>query len=160
MAELMVHAFALDLTRVATLVVDPERWDSPRMFHGVFDKPQNHHVLTHTKGDEAKDKLTQIDRFHVALFAQVVEKMKSIREGEGTLLDHTTLVMGSGISDGDSHNYADLDVLLTGGAMKRGHFHLEGQRPLADLWLTLLHNAGVQRPRFADSTGPLTQLLA
>jgi hypothetical protein len=160
MGDLMAHAFALDLTRVATLVVDPERWDSPRMFHGVFDKPQNHHVLTHTKGDEAKDKLTQIDRFHVAFFAHVIEKLKSLREGDGTLLDSTTLVMGSGISDGDTHNYADLDVLLAGGAMKRGHFHLEGQRPLADLWLTLAQQSGAKRERFADSTGPLTQLLA
>ncbi len=65
MADLLVLAFQQDLTRVATLVVDPERWDSPRMFHGVFDKPRNHHVLTHTKGDEAKEALAKIDRFHV-----------------------------------------------------------------------------------------------
>jgi len=160
MGDLMVHAFALDLTRVATLVVDPERWDSPRMFHGIFDKPQNHHVLTHTKGDEAKDKLTQIDRFHVAQFACVVEKLKSMGEGEGTLLDNTTLVMGSGISDGDSHNYHDLEVLVAGGSLKRGHFHYEGERPLADLWLTLAHQAGVKRERFADSTGALKEVLA
>lgn len=159
MGDLIVHAFALDLTRVATLVVDPERWDSPRLFDGVFDKPQNHHVLTHTKGDEAKDKLTQIDRFHVEQFAYVVEKLKSLRDGDGTLLDRTTLVMGSGISDGDSHNYADLQVLLAGGAMKRGHFHFAGKKPLADLWLTLAHRAGVKRDRFADSTGGLPEIL-
>ena len=159
MGDLIVHAFQLDLTRVATLVMDPERWDSPRMFHGVFDKPQNHHVLTHTKGDEAKDKLTQIDRFHVAQFAYVVEKMKSIREGDGTLLDSCLVTMGSGISDGDSHNYADLEVLLAGGTMKRGHFHYEGRRPLADLWLTLAQAAGVRRERFADSTGTLKEIL-
>jgi hypothetical protein len=160
MGDLVAHAFALDLTRVATLVVDPERWDSPRMFHGVFDKPQNHHVLTHTKGDEAKDKLTLIDRFHVAQFAYVVEKLRSLREGDGTLLDNTVLVMGSGISDGDSHNYADLDVLLAGGGLQRGHFHYAGVRPLADLWLTLAQHAGVKRERFADSTAPLNQLFA
>jgi len=159
MGDLIVHAFQLDLTRVATLVVDPERWDSPRMFHGVFDKPQNHHVLTHTKGDEARDKLTQIDRFHVAQFAYVVEKLKGIREAEGTLLDHTTVVMGSGISDGDSHNYADLEVLLAGGTRKRGHFHYAGIRPLADLWLTLVQHAGMKRERFADSTGLLKELI-
>jgi hypothetical protein len=153
MGDLIVHAFALDLTRVATLVVDPERWDSPRMFHGVFDKPQNHHVLTHTKGDEAKEKLTQIDRFHMAFFAHVVGRLKA-----SGLLDSTTLVMGSGISDGDSHNYADLQVLLAGGALKRGHFHFEGRRPLADLWFTLAQRAGVKRERFADSTGALKEL--
>ncbi len=158
MGDLIVHAFQLDLTRIATLVVDPERWDSPRLFHGVFDKPQNHHVLTHTKGDEAKDKLTQIDRFHVAQFTYVMEKLKSLRDGDGSLLDRTTLVMGSGISDGDSHNYADLQVLIAGGALKRGHFHFEGQRPLADLWLTLAQQAGLKRDRFADSTGVLKEL--
>lgn len=158
MGDLIVHAFQLDLTRIATLVVDPERWDSPRLFHGVFDKPQNHHVLTHTKGDEAKDKLTQIDRFHVAQFAYVMEKLKSLRDGDGSLLDRTTLVMGSGISDGDSHNYADLQVLIAGGVLKRGHFHFDGQRPLADLWLTLAQQAGLKRDRFADSTGALKEL--
>ncbi len=160
MGELVAHAFELDLTRVATLVVDPERWDSPRMFHGVFDRPQNHHVLTHTKGDEAKEKVAAIDRFHVAQFARLIERFQSIRTGSGTLLDSTTLVMGSGISDGDSHNYADLQVLLAGGALPRGHFHYAGRRPLADLWLTLARRAGVARERFADSTGILRELQA
>ena len=157
MGDLMLLAFKNDLTRVATLVVDPERWDSPRMYHGLFETPQNHHVLTHTKGEEAKAKLTAIDRFHVAVFAYLVEQMKATREGNGTLLDSTVLTMGSGISDGDKHDYANLEVLLAGGGGPRGHFHYEGQRPLADLWLTLAQNAGAKRPRFADSTGVLRE---
>jgi hypothetical protein len=160
MAEMFVLAFQQDLTRVATLVVDPERWDSPRMFHDVFDKPQNHHVLTHTKGDDAKAAITRIDRFHIEFYAHVVARMKSIREGDRTLLDSCVLTMGSGISDGDSHNYRDLQVLLAGGNLRRGHLRYDGDRPLADLWLTLARNAGAQRARFADSTGPLTELLA
>ena len=164
MGDLMVIAFQNDLTRVATLVVDPERWDSPRMFHGLFDTPQNHHVLTHTKGDEAKAKLTQIDRFHMAQFAYVIEKLKSIPEGDGTLLDHCVITMGSGISDGDSHNYGDLQVLMAGragGALKPGaHHHFSGQVPLANLWLTLAQTAGVKRERFADSTGAVSAVLA
>ncbi|MCB1211489.1 MAG: DUF1552 domain-containing protein, partial [Verrucomicrobiales bacterium] len=99
MADLFVHAFQCDLTRVATLLVDPERWDSPRMYHDLFEKPQNHHVLTHTKGDEAKEKLAQIDRFHIEFYAHVVSRLKATN-----LLDSTTLVMGSGLSDGDQHN--------------------------------------------------------
>ena len=102
MADLFVLAFRQDVTRVATLVVDPERWDSPRMYHGVFDTPQNHHVLTHTKGDEAKAKLTLIDRFHVGLFAHVVERLAGVAEGDGTLLDSCLVAMGSGISDGNT----------------------------------------------------------
>jgi hypothetical protein len=157
MGELIVLAFQNDLTRVASLIVDPERWDSPRMFHGLFDKPQNHHVLTHTKGDEAKVALTKIDRFHVELYAYVVERLRSIREGDGTLLDSCCVVMGSGLSDGDTHKYSDLEVLLAGragGALKPGmHHHFGGEVPLANLWLTLAQSAGVQRERFADSTG-------
>ena len=153
-AELFVLAFQNDLTRVVTLVIDPERWDSPRMFHGLFDKPQNHHVLTHTKGDEAKAAVAKIDRFHVEFYAHVVERLKATG-----LLDSTTLVMGSGISDGDQHNYADLEVLIAGGGWKRGHFHYEGKRPLADLWLTMAQSAGVKRERFADSTGAIAGLI-
>lgn len=160
MAELFVLAFQQDLTRVATLVVDPERWDSPRMFHDVFDKPQNHHVLTHTKGADAKAAITKIDRFHIEFYAHVVARMKSIREGERTLLDSCVLAMGSGISDGDSHNYRDLQVLLAGGGLQRGHLRYDGDRPLADLWLTLARQGGVRRERFADSTGPLRELVA
>jgi hypothetical protein len=153
MAELFIHAFRNDLTRVATLLVAPERWDNPTLYDGVFDKPQNHHVLTHTKGDEAKEKLALIDRWHMEFYAHVVGRLK-----ETGLLDTTTLVMGSGISDGDQHNYADLQVLIAGGGWKRGHFHFDGRRPLADLWLTVAQRAGVEAERFADSTGPLSEL--
>jgi hypothetical protein len=153
MADLLVYAFQNDLTRVATLLIDPERWDSPRMYHDVFDKPQNHHVITHTKGDEAREKLAKIDLFHMQFYAHVVERLKATQ-----LLESTTLVMGSGISDGDSHNYGDLQVLVAGGGWKRGHFHYEGKRPLADLWLTMTRQAGGQQVRFADSTGTLSEL--
>ncbi|HEX8914888.1 MAG TPA: DUF1552 domain-containing protein [Humisphaera sp.] len=162
MGDLVVLAFRQDLTRVATIVVDPERWDSPRMYHGVFDKPQNHHVLTHTKGDEAKAKLAEIDRFHVAFFAYVAERLKAAHDAHGSLLDSTVLAMGSGISDGDTHNYHDLEVLLAGrggGIVRPGrHLHYAGDRPLADLWLSLLRGGGADAPRFADSTGVLTEL--
>lgn len=162
MGDLMVLAFQNDLTRVSTLLVDPERWDSPRMFHEIFDKPQNHHGLTHTKGQEPKDKLTVIDRYHVDFFRYVVEKLKAIPEGNGTLYDHCALTMGSGISDGNSHNYADLQLLVAGragGAIEPGrHLHYKGKRPLADMWLTLAQSAGVSTNRFADSTATLTEL--
>lgn len=153
MAELTIHAFQNDLTRVATLVVDPERWDNPRLYDGIFDKPQNHHVLTHTRGADAKAMLAQIDRFHMEFFAYFTQRLKATG-----LLDSTTLVMGSGISDGDQHNYADLEVLIAGGDWKRGHFHYEGQRPLADLWLTMLKSTGQSRQRFADSKGILAEI--
>lgn len=155
MADLMIYAFQNDVTRVATLIVDPERWDNPRVYDGIFDKPQNHHVLTHTKGEEAKEKLAQIDRFHLEFYAYVVERLKAT-----SLLKSTTLVMGSGISDGDSHNYSNLEVLIAGGDWNRGHFHFEGEHPLADLWLTVGQSAGLSLDRFADSTGTIRELMS
>ncbi len=154
MAELVIHAFQNDLTRVATLVVAPERWDNPTFYDGVFEKPQNHHVLTHTKGEEAKEKLALIDRYHMEFYAHVVKRLRA-----SNLLRSTTLVMGSGISDGDQHNYADLQVLIAGGGWKAGHFHYPGKRPLADLWLTMARQAGLKRERFADSTGTIPEIL-
>ncbi|MEM1296951.1 MAG: DUF1552 domain-containing protein [Verrucomicrobiota bacterium] len=164
MGDLMVLAFQQDITRVSTLLVDPERWDTPRAYNGVFDDPQNHHALTHTKGDEAKDKLQRIDRFHVAQFAYVVEKMKHIPDGEGTLLDHCAVCLGSGMGDGRVHDYNNVPVVIAGelsGQLKSGHhWKYEGHRPLADLWLALLHGMEIQRERFADSSGVLNDVLA
>lgn len=163
MGDLMVLAFQNDLSRVATLLVDPERWDSPRMYHGLFDKPENHHVLTHTKGDEAATKVALIDRFHIAQYAYIIERLRSIPEGEGTLLDNCLICAGSGISDGDSHNYNDLQLLVAGkggGALQPGlHHHFKGSVPLANLWLSVARHAGVDTPRFADSTASLDNIL-
>lgn len=165
MGDLMVLAFQQDVTRVSTLLIDPERWDTPRTYHGLFgDKPQNHHTLTHTKGDEALEKLRAIDRFHIEQFAYVAGKMSAIAEGEGSLLDNSCLVIGSGMGDGRVHDYNNLPVVTAGalgGALKTGaHWKFDGKRPVADLWLALLRGIGVERERFADSTGVLSEVLA
>src|SRR6185436_11083704 len=106
--------------------------------------------------------ITKIDRFHVQFYADVVARMKSLREGQGTLLDSCMVCMGSGISDGGEHKYSNLEVLLAGRAggtlTPRGHLHYEGDRPLADLWLTLARKAGLKNDRFADSKGTLPEL--
>ncbi len=163
MLDLVVLAFRQDRTRVATLVVDPERWDTPRVYHGVFETPQNHHALTHTKDPTAKDKIAQIDRFHVAQYAYLVEQLKAVREGNGTLLDQCAAVIGSGISEGNSHNYKDLPVVVAGkagGALATGFYKkFAGEVPIANLWLSLLHAFGVNAPRFADSTAPVKDVL-
>ena len=166
MMDLIAIAFQQDLTRVATLVIDPERWDTPRMYHGVFDQPQNHHVLTHTKGEEAKEKLQKIDHFHVEQFAYVVARMKALEEGpEGrSLLDQTALFLGSGMGDGRVHDYNNLPVILAGnlgGRFQTGqHWRFEGKRPLADLWMATLQAMDQPRERFADSAGVLNEVLA
>ena len=164
MMDLIVLAFKLDLTRVATLVIDLERWDSPRLYDGVFDNPLNHHGLTRTKGEDAREKIAKIDRFHIDQYAYLVERLAAIKEGERSLLDHSAVVIGSGISVGDTHNYKDLPAIVAGragGSLDTGAFRNHpGERPLADLWLSLLHAFGSDAPRFADSTGVLPGLLA
>ncbi|QDT37705.1 DUF1552 domain-containing protein [Stratiformator vulcanicus] len=163
MGSLMALAFRLDLTRVATLLVDPERWDTPREYPGYFDKPQNHHVLTHTKGDEPKEALTKIDAFHVEQFAAIVEAMRETPEGDGSLLDNCQLVLGSGMGRGDWHSYRNLPVVIAGRAGGRidpgRHVVYPKGTPLANLWLSVLDHHDIERPRYADSTAQLAGLM-
>ncbi|QDU88560.1 hypothetical protein Pla175_19380 [Pirellulimonas nuda] len=157
MEDLIALSFQQDLTRVATLVIDPERWDTPRMYDGVFDSPENHHVLTHTKGEEAKEKLRKIDRFHVEQFAHLVKRLKATPEGDGNLLDNSLVFLGSGMGDGRIHNYNDVPLVTAGKAgvgLRTGYHHkYSGKVPLANLWLSVLQVAGIEQKKFADSTG-------
>ena len=164
MCGLICHAFEMDLTRVATLVVDAERWSSPRMFHGVFSSPQDHHSLTHDDSADALAKVAAIDRFHVGIFADVVRKLKGMKSTAGrSLLDESLVVMGSGMSEGFKHSLDDLPLLLAGSAgsaFKSGqHLDLAG-RPLADLWLTIRNTCGRSAKSFSDSTGIVRELMA
>jgi hypothetical protein len=162
MFDLMIIAFQQDITRVATVVIDPERWDSPRTYHGLFDKPEDHHQLTHTKGDEPKAKIAKIDRFHVEQFAYLVERMAAIGEGERTLLDNAGIVMGSGLGNGSIHSYKDLPLILAGSAGGRfrlgEHVAFPAGTPLANFWLTMLDAYGGKQARFADSSRPLGEI--
>lgn len=164
MGDLMILAFQQDITRVSSLLVDPERWDTPRIYHGVFDSPQNHHVLTHTKGEEAKAKLQKIDRFHVEQFAYLVGKLKTTPEGENSLLDSCAITLGSGMGDGRVHDYNNLPVVIAGGLggrLKTGlHWRYADKRPVADLWLALLRALEIERGEFADSREILSDVLA
>ena len=159
MTELIAIAFQQDLTRVATLVIDPERWDTPRMYHGVFDSPQNHHVLTHTKGDEAKETLKKIDRFHVDQFAHFVRLLSDIPEAGGSLLDNCLVTYGSGMGNGTVHDYNDLPIVTAGGLggkFRTGrHYKFDNKVPVANLWLTVANRAGIEVDGFADSTRAL-----
>lgn len=163
MGDLMIVALQNDLTRVATMMVGPERWDTPTMYEGVFDKPRNHHQLSHSQTNaQARRDLERIDHFHVEQFAYLVEKMDTIREGDGTLLDHTLFTMGSGLGDGKTHQYSKLPIVTAGSA--GGRFATDrlircpSGTPVANLWLSFAHLMGVERQRFADSTGPLQEL--
>jgi len=164
MGDLMTAALQAGLTRVASLMVGPERWNTPFLFEGLFDKPVSHHLVSH-QPQEFAEELFKIDRFHVEQFAYLVRKLDSIEEADGsTLLDNTILTYGSGLGDGATHQYNDLPIIVAGsggGRFRLGrHLKCPDGTPLANLWLTHAHTMGVDLERFADSTGPLSTLFA
>jgi hypothetical protein len=124
--------------------------------------PDPHHPLTHHggKGDWVA-KVTKINEFHMALFATFVEKMKATPDGDGTLLDHSIIVYGSGLADGDRHTHDDLPVLLIGrgGGFSTGqHIVYAKDTPMTNLYLTLADRMGVRPESIGDSTGRVEHL--
>jgi hypothetical protein len=162
MGDLMTLAFQTDMTRVATLVYANEGSTRPYPFIGV---PEGHHDLSHHQRDPKKlEKIRQINIFHMSAFAEMLKKLKAIKEGEGTLLDRSMIVYGSGNSDGNKHNHDDLPILLAGGGggTVQGGRHIVYPRdrdmPLCNLYLSLAERFGIESRRFGDSTGKLTGL--
>jgi hypothetical protein len=159
--DLMVAALQSGLTRVATFMVAPERWETPYRFEEISEKPLSHHHLSHSRWT---DELRKVDEFHVQQFAYLVERMDSIREADGSsLLDNTIFTYGSGLGNGGSHTYKQLPIVVAGGGggrLKTG-FHLQCKRgtPLANLWLTQAKVLGVETDHFADSSEVLSELL-
>ncbi|MEM7234030.1 MAG: DUF1552 domain-containing protein [Planctomycetota bacterium] len=160
MFDLQALALQADVTRVVTFQMARETSNRTYPEIGV---PDPHHPLTHHGGDKAKiAKMAKINRFHVSLFAGFLEKLSSISEGSGTLLDHSLYLYGSGMGDPNVHDHTNLPVLVAGGAagkMRGGrHIRYEKPTPLANLHLTLLDKVGVQLDRFADSDGKVEEL--
>ena len=158
MADLLVLAFQCDLTRIATFVFAN---DGSNRSYRAIGVPDGHHDLSHHGGDPAKpERIRKINQFHVAQFAYLLEQLKSIPEGPGTLLDHCMIVYGSGISDGNSHSHDDLPILLAGrggGTIRTGrHIRYPKETPLTNLYVSMLDRMGVKVAGFGDSTGPLT----
>jgi Protein of unknown function (DUF1552) len=160
MADLLALAFQADLTRVATFVFAND--GSNRSYHGI-GVPEGHHDLSHHGGDPAKQaKVRAVNTFHVEQLAYLLGKLKSLPEGDGTLLDHSLILYGSGISDGDAHSHENLPILLAGrghGAVVTGrHVRYPAETPLTNLHLSLLERLGVPLDAFGDSTGRLPGL--
>jgi hypothetical protein len=160
MGDLMILAFRTDLTRVATIMSSPERWGSPLKVHGLFEKPVDHHGMTHGQGNQhVRSKLEALDHFHIQQFTSLVMKMKNIKEGQGTLLDNMMFTLGSGISDGSLHIYTDLPTLVAGragGAIDPGsHVKSPEGTPIANLWVSMINAMGLKMESLGDSTGKL-----
>ena len=160
MCDLIVLAFQADITRVVTFVLANEGSNKPYPFIKV---PEGHHDLSHHGNDQAKkEKIKQINLFHVSQLAYLLEKLKATKEGEGNLLDHSMIAYGSGNSDGNAHNHDDLPILLAGGGcgtLSSGrHLRFSKETPLNNLWLSMLNRMDINIDRLGDSTGALANL--
>ena len=159
MGDLMVLALQTGLTNVATFMVGPERWDTPYMFGGLFDKPRSHHGMSHNQ-TKMIDDLLRVDRFHMEQYVYLLGKMEAVKEADGSsLLDNTLFTYGSGLGDGSTHQYNDLPIIVAGsggGKFKTGqHVNMPEGTPLANLWLTQARALGLEVERFADSSGEI-----
>lgn len=160
MCDMLVLAFQTDSTRISTLMF-ANAGDNKNYRHiGVRD---GHHDLSHHgRNDEKLEKIRQINIFHVQQLSYLLQRLKSIQEGDGTLLDHSMICYGSGLSDGDRHNHDDLPVIVAGGGcgtLDTGrHVRYDGETPMCNLFMSMLDRMGATVPFIGDSTGSLAGL--
>lgn len=162
MFDLQVLALQADVTRVMTFQLARETSNRTYPEIGVADP---HHPLTHHGNDPEKiARMAKINAFHVSLFAYYLEKLKATPEGDGSLLDHSLCLYGSGMGNPNIHDHVNLPIVVAGGTaqgVKGGrHIRYAEPTPLANLHLTLLDRVGVRMDAFADSKGKLDELLS
>ena len=162
MFDLRALAMQADITRVITFQLAREA--STRTYPEV-GVPEAHHPTSHHGNDPEKlAKLAKINAYHVSLFAYYLEKLKSTPDGDGSLLDHSMILLGSGMGNPDVHNHVNLPIVVAGGGagkLKGGrHIKYEEPTPLANLHLTLLDKVGIHLDSFADSKGTIDEVLA
>lgn len=184
MFDIMVLAFQTDSTRISTFMVGHDGSNRPYPF---VNAPGGHHSTSHHRNsEESLGRLARIDHFHTTQFAYFLDRLKSVQEGEGTLLDNCMIMYGAGISDGNRHNHDNLPIVLAGkggGTIKTGrHIELDhhpeipleqryrtqgsaraeqlysGGQPIANLYVSMLNRVGANVGQFGDSTGPLREL--
>jgi hypothetical protein len=160
MFDLQVLALQGDITRVVTFQLARETSSRTYPEIGV---PDPHHPLTHHGNDPDKiARMAKINQFHVSLFAEFLAKLKATPEAEGSLLDHSLYLYGSGMGNPNVHDHRNLPILVAGGAagrMRGGrHIRYAEPTPLANLHLTLLDKVGVHLDAFADSRGQVDEL--
>lgn len=160
MTDMITVAFQTDMTRVLTFLVTREGTSRAYREIGI---PDGHHPLTHHRNDPAMmEKVARINTYHMQQFAAWIEKLKSIKEGDGSLLDNSMIVYGAGLSDGNRHLHEDLPTLIAG---RGGNFIKPGRRivyrketPMSNLFLTMMDRMGVPAEHFGDATGRLAGL--
>jgi hypothetical protein len=160
MMDLLALAYQTDLTRISTFMLAREVSGRAYPEIGV---PDSHHPLSHHQDEAAKlERLHKINEYQFRQFAHLVSKLAGMPEGDGTMLDHTLLLYGTGISDSNTHFHDDLPIALVGGkaaGITGGRYIRYGKgTPLANLHLTILEKLGIAVEKFGDSTGKVDRL--
>jgi len=157
MYDLQVLAWQANITRVTTLLMAKELSNAVYPKSGVRDA---FHILSHHSNlRENMDRFAVLNRYHVTLFTYLLDKLQSIPDGDGTLLDHSMILYGSAMSDGNQHNHGPLPVILAGGAsgaLKGGrHLRHPKDTTMSNLLLAMLDKLSIPTEKFGDSTGML-----
>ena len=160
MYDMMVLAFQTDTTRIATFMLGNAGSNRAYKMVGVNG---GHHHLSHHRDDGGKiADLQKVDEYLVKQFGYFLERLKSVKEPTGTLLDNSMIVYGSGLSDGNRHSHHDLPIILAGrggGTINPGrHVKYENETPLNNLFVSILQRAGADVQTFGDSTGVVKTL--
>ena len=160
MMDLEVIAFQANLTRVVTFMMAREGSNRSYRQIGV---PDGHHSVTHHQNDKEKiEKVVKINTHHVQMFAYLLNKLRSTPDGDGNLLDHSMIVYGSSLADGNRHTHVDLPIVLAGGgagSIRSGRsIRYPQNTPMTNLLLTMLDKIGVPSEKIGDSTGEITHL--
>jgi len=160
MCDMMVLAFQSDTTRICTFMLANEGSNRSYRNVGVSD---GHHSLSHHQGDHAKQmKIREINRFHMQQYAYLLERLRNIPEGDGTLLDHCMIAYGAGLADGDRHDHGNLPILMAGrggGTINPGrHINYPAETPMCNLLVSMVNRMGAPVTHFGDSTGALRGL--
>jgi hypothetical protein len=160
MFDLLALAFQTDQTRVSTLLLGIEQ--SPRNYPEI-GITEGHHGLTHHQGDKEKiEKVRRINEYHIKQFTYLLDKFKATRDGDGSLLDHSMIVYGSALADGNAHQHNNLPTILAGrgnGQLTPGrHIKYADETPITNLYLSMLDKMGVPVDALGDSSGRLEGL--
>jgi hypothetical protein len=160
LGDLMVLAFQTDVTRISTLIFDCE--GSVRSYPELGIEAEHHHLSHHNGNAEMVQQILKIEHHHVVQLAYILDRLKKIPEGNGTLLDNCLIAYGCALGDGNRHDHYDLPILLAGnggGSIQSGrHIKYPSRTPVTNLWLAMLDRAGAAVARLGDSTGLLEGL--
>lgn len=157
MLDLQMLALQTDMTRVSTFMLGRELSNHAYVNLGI---PDGHHALSHHANIPDKiDKLVKVNTYHMKLFADYLERMANIPDGESNLLDNTFVLRGACIGESNDHDHMDLPMILAGAGLE-GNRHIAAPKhtPMCNLLLSVLQQMGVPAKRFGDSTGPLAGL--